>query len=251
MADAFAAAMVRKKPNISKTVREFDVSYTTLTSRIKKAKSSTTPKDSHRKALRAYQEKALTSWIVKMHSWNLPLTAAIIQAWANPALARSGQTDRQVSKMWAYLFEARLLEHLNLAAVKQKIKELRRIQAEDAGLLTHWYDQLKHLLHGVPAQLVYKFDECGFQPGQGRARNVLGSKSSFPDLAEAERGETITVVECIGTDGLLMDPPFIFKSSGNFMEAWFYGSEDLPRDTGTAISPNGWISDKLALAWLG
>jgi hypothetical protein len=49
-----------------------------------------------------------------------------------------------------------------------------------------------------------------------------------------------------------MDPLFIFKSSGsNFMESWYDGSERLPPNTGTAISPNGWISDELALAWLG
>ncbi|OKP10291.1 hypothetical protein PENSUB_4287 [Penicillium subrubescens] len=34
------------------------------------------------------------------------------------------------------------------------------------------------------------------------------------------------------------------------MEAWFDGSENLPLHTGTAISPNGWISDELALSWL-
>lgn len=34
------------------------------------------------------------------------------------------------------------------------------------------------------------------------------------------------------------------------MEAWFYGSENLSPDTMTAISPNGWISNELALAWL-
>jgi hypothetical protein len=136
--------------------------------------------------------------------------------------------------------------------VKQKTKELKRIQAEDAGLLQHWYDQLGQLLHSVPSRLVYNFDECGFQPGQGRARNVIGSHSSCPDLAESERGETITAVECIAADGWLMDPLFIFKSSGsNFMEAWYDGSEALPPNTGTAMSPNGWISDKLALAWLG
>ncbi|KAJ6110212.1 transposase [Penicillium sp. IBT 16267x] len=32
------------------------------------------------------------------------------------------------------------------------------------------------------------------------------------------------------------------------MEAWYYGSESLLANT--AISPNGWISDELALAWL-
>jgi hypothetical protein len=251
LAKAFAAAMSQKKPNIAKIAREFDVAYTTLTTRVKKAKSPIVPKESNRYTLRAYQETALIRWIVKMHSWNLPPTPGVIQAWANRALARSGQPGKQVSKMWAYRFIERLPAHLNLAPVKQKTKEAKRIQAEDAGALMHWYDQLKLLLHRVPSRLVYNFDECGFQPGQGRSRNVIGSKSSCPDLAEAERGETITAVECIAADGWLMDPLFIFKASGsNFMESWYNGSEALPPNTGTGISPNGWISDKLALAWL-
>jgi hypothetical protein len=134
--------------------------------------------------------------------------------------------------------------------VKQKTKECRRIQAEDAGDLQHWYDQLKALLKNVPPRLVYNFDECGFQPGQGRARKVFGSKSC-PDLAEGERGENITAVECISADGWLMAPFFIFKASGsNFMEAWYNGSEVLPSNTVTAISVNGWISDELSLTWL-
>jgi hypothetical protein len=37
-----------------------------------------------------------------------------------------------------------------------------------------------------------------------------------------------------------MDPLFIFKGSGkNFMEAWFYGSENLLYETTTALSLNG------------
>jgi hypothetical protein len=47
-----------------------------------------------------------------------------------------------------------------------------------------------------------------------------------------------------------MDPFFIFKAGGSFMEAWYNGSEVLPLDTMTVISLNGWISDELALAWL-
>ncbi|KAJ5378278.1 transcriptional regulator family: Centromere protein B DNA-binding region [Penicillium cataractarum] len=104
----------------------------------------------------------------------------------------------------------------------------------------------------APLSIIYNFDECGFQPGQGRSRKVIGSGLACPDLAETDRGETITAVECIAADGWLMDPLFIFKSSGsNFKEAWYDGSEALPPNTGTAISPNGWISDELALCWLG
>ena len=88
--EAIATAKAQKKLNIAKIAREFNVSRTTLTSRVKKAKSPTTPTKSACKALQPYQEKALTNWILKMHSWNLPPTAGVIQAWANRALERSG-----------------------------------------------------------------------------------------------------------------------------------------------------------------
>jgi hypothetical protein len=136
--------------------------------------------------------------------------------------------------------------------VKQRTKESRRIQAEDAGLLAHWYDLLANLLKGIPPRLVYNFDECGFQPGEGKNQRVVGRKNrrSGPDLAETERGENITALECIAADGWQMDPLFIFKSGGVFMEAWFDGSEDLPPNTMVGTSPNGWISDQLANQWL-
>jgi hypothetical protein len=252
LAEAFAIATTQKKPNIAKIAREFNVSCTTLRSRLKKAKLPATPTISKKNVLQPYQEKALINWIIQMRNWNLPPTASIIGAWANQALARAGYPDKRVSKMWPYRFEARVPAHLGLAPVRQKTKELKRIQAEDAGLLQHWYDQLEALLDGVPARLVYNFDECGFQPGQGRARKVFdGAKSSCPDLAEGEKVENITALECIGADGWLMAPFFIFKASGsNYMEAWYNGSEALPSESMTAISPNGWISDELALAWL-
>ena len=121
--------------------------------------------------------------------------------------------------MWAYRFIKRLPPGLDLGPVKQKTKESKRIQAEDTGFLTHWYNQLEILLWDIPARLVYNLDECGFQPGEGKSRKVLGSrKRSCPDLAESERGENITAVECIAADSWNMDPLFIFKSSGIFIE---------------------------------
>ena len=89
--------------------------------------------------------------------------------------------------MWAYRFIKRLPPGLDLGPVKQKTKESKRIQAEDAGLLAHWYDLLANLLKDIPARLVYNLDECGFQPGEGKSRKVLSlRKRSYPDLAESE-----------------------------------------------------------------
>src|SRR5690348_5328227 len=106
--------------------------------------------------------------------------------------------------MWAYCFEKRLPEHLRLGPVKQKTKELKCIQAEDAGLLAYWYNQLANVVKDTPARLVYNFDECGFRPGEGRSRKVISLKSA-PDLAESKRGENITAIKYISVDGWQMD----------------------------------------------
>ena len=103
-----------------------------------------------------------------------------------------------------YRFIKRLLPDLELGLVKQRTKESKRIQAEDIGLLAHWYDLLKNVLKGVPQRLVYNFDECGFRPGEGKSQRVVGrkgTKRSGPDLAETERGENITALEYIAADG--------------------------------------------------
>jgi hypothetical protein len=251
MSEACEAAKREENPNISKIAREYGVSQRTLYNRVKmgaKARSSVKPVN---KALSSAQEEALTLWITYMVDLNMPPPPRLIEAWANRSLSRAGKPDQKVSKMWAYRFIKRLPKHLNLGPVKQRTKESKRIKAEDAGLLAHWYDLFANLLKGVPPRLVYNFDECGFRPGEGKSRNVINRKGrSCADVAETERGENITALECIAADGWYMDPLFIFKSGGVFMECWFDGSEDLPPNTMIGTSPNGWISDELANDWL-
>jgi hypothetical protein len=249
MIEACEAARREKKPNISKIARQFGVSRQTLSNRVKNRHQPSTTRKPVNKALETYQEEALIRWLGRMRDCNMPAPPGLLEAWANRALARAGKPDQKVSKMWAYRFMQRLPKDLKLGPVKQRTKESKRIQAEDAGLLAHWYDLLANLLEDIPARLVYNFDECGFRPGEGKSRNVIGSKSC-PDLAETERGENITAIECIAADGWQMDPLFIFKSGGIFMESWFYGSEGLPPNTIVGTSLTGWINDELALIWL-
>jgi hypothetical protein len=70
-----------------------------------------------------------------MRDHNLPVTPKLLEEYANQALRRAGK-DRQVSKVWAYRFEKRLPEHLNLGPIKQKTKESKRIQA---GMQGYWH----------------------------------------------------------------------------------------------------------------
>ena len=250
MIEACEAARAEEKPNLAKIAREYGVPRETLRDRVKKGTQACTTRKPVNKVLDEYQEEALIRWVARMRDWNMPASPRLLEAWANRALERAGKTKR-VSKMWAYRFEKRLPPNLNLGPVKQRTKASKRITAEDAGYLSHWYDLLANVVtKDTPARLVYNFDECGFRLGEGKSSSVIGSKGSCPDLGETERGENITAVECIAADGWQMDPLFIFKSGGVFMECWFDGSQDLPPNTMVGTSPNGWISDKLALDWL-
>jgi hypothetical protein len=211
---ACEAAQAQKKPNISKIAREYGVPIAILRDRVKKGAQPRTARKPVNKALKGYQEEALIQWIDCMRNWNMLVMPKLLEEYANQALERAEPgMSRRVGKTWAYCFEKRLLEHLSLGPVRQKTKESKRIQAEDAGLLGSWYNQLANVIKDTLAWLVYNFDECGFQPGEGKSRKVIGlkGKGKVPNLAESERGENIIAIECVSADGWHMDPWFIFK----------------------------------------
>jgi hypothetical protein len=128
-------------------------------------------------------------------------------------------SKRRVNETWAYYFAKRLPPDLKIGPEIQRTKEKKRLDTEDVGQLQFWYNQLKILLKEVPYRLVYNFDECGFQPGDGKAQNMLSVKGrKVYDLPKAEISENITALECIAADGWIMTPLFTFKSK-RFMNA--------------------------------
>ena len=244
--EACEAAQCEKYPNLAKIAREYDISYETLRGRVRRGQRPRSARIPQNKVLNEYQEEALIQWIARMRDLCLPVTPEMLTEWANRALVRAG-SNHEVSKMWAYRFEKRLPEHLTLGPVIQRTKDKKRLDAEDVGYLQFWYSQLATVLKELPSHLIYNFDECGFQPGQGRARKVIGTKGRCPDLAEFDHSENITAIECIAADGWIMEPLFIFKGE-KFMESW-YDHPDLP-NFWTAVSPKGYVNDFLAIGWL-
>ena len=244
--EACEAAQCEKYPNLAKIAREYDISYETLRGRVRRGQRPRSARIPQNKVLDEYQEEALIQWIARMRDLCLPVTPEMLTEWANRALVRAG-SNHEVSKMWAYRFEKRLPAHLTLGPVIQRTKDKKRLDAEDVGYLQFWYSQLATVLKELPSHLIYNFDECGFQPGQGRARKVIGTKGRCPDLAEFDHSENITAIECIAADGWIIEPLFIFKGE-KFMESW-YDHPDLP-NFWTAVSPQGYINDFLAIRWL-
>lgn len=138
--EATEAYETGKDQNIAKLAREWGIPYSTLRNRVK---NKTRPRSSRKPtnyALSKFQEEALTRWVIQMNDLNMPVTPKLLTDWADQTLLRANPEGPGVSKMWAYRFMKRLPKEINLRPVKQKIKEDKRIQAEDAGLLAHWYD---------------------------------------------------------------------------------------------------------------
>ena len=79
---------------------------------------------------------SLMQWIVHMQEYSMPVAPRLIGDWANWAPIHAGRPDQQVGANWAYRFRKQL-PGLNLGPVKQKTKESKRIQAEDASFLTY------------------------------------------------------------------------------------------------------------------
>ncbi|KAJ5742297.1 transcriptional regulator family: Centromere protein B DNA-binding region [Penicillium manginii] len=246
---ACAAARAVKKPNIKRIAREFDVPYGVLHGRIKYGRTSLCGRNPTNMALTKAQDRALQDWVDYMQRHYMPLTPAMVEAYANRLITCAKKPRSPVSHMWAYRFIERLPPHKKLAPVRQKVKDVKRIGAEEAGVLELWYNNLARVTKTLPPHLVFNFDECGFQPGKGKPQNVISGTEYRSDLPEAEHSENITALECIAADGSSIPPLYIFKGS-TFQEDWFYASEQLPEGTITSVSKNGWINDDLALEWL-
>ncbi|KAJ5143674.1 transposase [Penicillium bovifimosum] len=252
---ACEAARREKEPNLSRIARQYRVHHRTLYDRFKKGVRSLTGNRNARRILDSVQEETLTGWIRHLIEWDMPPTPKLIESMANSSLARNGRPEQRVSKMWAYRFIRRLPPDLQQGIVMHRTHELDLSEAEeDAELLADWFKRLKDAFEGVPARLIYNFDECGFWAAEDRNQNEVDSQDgsrSGPDLAETERGGNITAFECVSADGWQLEPLYIFKRDGELVDAWFDdGSVWFDYLPPVGIPPNGWNSDELATQWL-
>jgi hypothetical protein len=152
------------------------VSYSKLRGR-KNRRTSLSDRPTTNNALDSNQENALISWLELLNSCYTPPTAKDIEFAANRLLKIAG-SERVVSSMYSYRLIRRLPPHIKL--ITQKPKESLRIQAEDPGVISHWYDWLAYLYreHDFEPHEIYNWDETGFQIGQGLNQHVVSTRQT-------------------------------------------------------------------------
>ena len=245
ISDAIKVAQSQKKPNIRALARDFNVPYSRLYGRFngQPSRSERPPTNS---ALDSYQEKALIRWIQQLDDLYIPPTPKLVEQQANKILQHQTDASRSVSKMWAYRFIQRLPNDFSFT--KQKPMDKKRIDAEDVGYLSQWYDVLERFIKHTRPRNIYNFDETGFQIGQLSSQKVV---TKYPyktsRIGAASTRESLTAIECIAADGWSA-PPFFIVRGEQHLERWYHDS--LPKDYVIAPSANGFITDQLALNWL-
>ena len=145
-----------------------------------------------------------------------------------------------------YNFIKRLPDGFHL--VKQKPADKKRIEAEDIGLISHWFDMLEPIIRATSPSNIYNFDETGFQLGEGKTQKVISRSRSRVRIPLSEHSENLTSIECVAADGWVMMPFFIAKGEYH-LERW-YENDTLPGDSQIAVSDKGYTNDMLALNWL-
>lgn len=248
--DACNKAASQKKPNIAALAREFAVPVGRLRRRYQ-GRPSNLDKTPVNKMLDDAQEGAIIRWIRQLDSLYSPPTPKMIEDCANQILQRNVGSDelpRQVSKSWVYRFIDRLPADLNLT--KQRPIDKKRLEAEDIGLLQHWFDSLEPIIAKISPKNIYNFDETGFQLGQGKSQKVVTANpiQASRGIGSGEINESLTAIECISADGAVIPPYIIFKGKYH-LERW-YQSPNLPDDYRVATTPKGYITDEIAFDWL-
>lgn len=244
---ACEAAKREKNPNIAALARKFRVPASRLRSRFN-GRQPRTARPSTNNRLDKAQEDALVSWIAYLDDIGVLPTPKAIQLSANTMVQRVADASdaEPLNKMWAYNFLKRLLPQYSL--VKQKPMDKKRIEAEDIGILQHWYDMLEPTIAKTPLSNIYNFDETGFQLGQGKSEKVVTRhRYRSSRIIASEHGENLTAIECVAADGWVMSPYFIARGE-YFLERWF--DPKLPDDYLINVSPKGYTDDQIALDWL-
>jgi hypothetical protein len=247
LATALDAYNTQKFSSLRKAADHYRVPYSKLRGR-KNGQTSRSSRPTHNNALNSKQEDALISWIELLNNCYTPPTAKDIESAANRLLKMAG-SERVVGPMYSYRLIRRLPPHIKL--ITQKPKESLRIQAEDSGVISHWYDKLAHLIykHNFAPHEIYNWDETGFQIGEGLNQHVISTRESA-SIATGDRRETITGIKCIAADSWVMFPWFLVKGSV-YMEDW-YSSISTASSAYKVIhlTSNGWTDSETAFRWL-
>jgi hypothetical protein len=168
-----------------------------------------------------------------------------VQDMANDLLAERG--GEPIGKHWVDRFKTRTPE---IKLQRSRPYDHQRALNEDPRVITPWFELVANTKakYGIGDDDTYNFDETGFMMGVIQAQMVFtgSEKRGNPKKIQPGNREWVTDIQGVSAKGWAL-PPFLIFPGKVLITSWFH---NLPRDWVIEVSPNGWTSNKLGLAWL-
>ena len=183
--------------------------------------------------------------ILELDQRGIGATRDMVRDMANDLLAeRDGGT---VGKHWVDNFKKRTPE---IKLRRSRPYDRQRALNEDPRVVTLWFELVANTKekYGITDEDTYNFDETGFMMGVIKGQMVFtgSEKRGNPKGIQPGNREWVTDIQGVNAKGWAL-PPFLIFPSKVLISSWFY---NLPWDWVIQVSPNGWTSNKLGLAWL-
>jgi hypothetical protein len=241
---AIQATIENRDKSKRRAIAAFSVPRTTVRQR-RQGALSRRDREPNSKKLTKLEEAALVRRILSLDQRGIGATRAMVQDMANDLLAERG--GKPVGKHWVDNFKTRTPE---IKLQRSRPYDRQRALNEDPRVITPWFELVANTKakYGIPDDDTYNFDETGFMMGVIRGQMVFTSseKRSNPKRIQPGNREWVTDIQGVSAKGWAL-PPFLVFPGKVLITSWFH---NLPRDWVIKVSPNGWTSNELALAWL-
>lgn len=242
-----AIALFAAEPH--RTVRalatEFNVPRTTLQARLKGRRSMKTFAVS-RQRLTIHEEASIRRTVLQMAQWGWPVSIQGVESLAESLLKARGDQEA-LGINWYSRFIDR---HPDLKLYQSRTLDQARHNAANYKTLSSWFDLYLtvKLRYGIVDQDEYNMDEKGVMKGIGDNVKVIipRSQSTASSIQPGNR-EWVSIIECIGFNGLVL-PPYIIFQGKQLQQAWF--PEALDEQIAVRCSPNGWTDTEIAVDWI-
>jgi hypothetical protein len=201
-------------------------------------------------ALDGFQEIALIRWIREVKELHCVPTESQVFKSASQLHKRDHNTT-VLKQSWTSQFVKRLPDDLKPS--KQRQAKKKRLDSSDLETVQHWFDRLKPLIANISPANIYNFDETNFQIGlTTRPQLYVGRRDGGPCPSVREWCEWITSIDCIAADGWDTGSYLVIQQTSIEGEQldYQYVIDDIPDWTELHESPNGRLTEELALGWL-
>lgn len=243
--EALASGAIKSERQAAKT---FGVPRSTLRGR-KDGRETRSHSHVFLQRLSSNEEAALVRVCNQLNAWGWPLSHSMLDNLAVKFLKSKGDT-KKLGANWYKNFMSR-----NPEIRLKRVRGINDNRRDDTNfqIITEWFDLVKTTVsnYDIAEGDIYNMDNRGIikltMPGENTKVVFVSKEERQSSGEDSGNYQWISLIECIGVNGLSL-PPYIIFEAEHILHEW--ADDRIDNTTCIAISPNGWTDQEIDLAWL-